>query len=81
MGPLNYIDLPFERSGIIPDSTYMNRTFGERRWGIGDLMSLGVGQGMVSVSPLQMAVATASLANGGYRVQPTLVSASQRAKW
>ncbi|TVQ02548.1 MAG: penicillin-binding protein 2 [Balneolaceae bacterium] len=75
MGPLNYIDLPFERSGIIPDSTYMNRTFGERRWGIGDLMSLGVGQGMVSVSPLQMAVATASLANGGYRVQPHIVSA------
>lgn len=75
MGPLNHIDLPFERSGIIPDSTYMNRTFGERRWGIGDLMSLGVGQGMVSVSPLQMAVATATLANGGYRVQPHLVSA------
>ncbi len=75
MGPLNHIDLPFERAGIIPDSTYMNRTFGERRWGIGDLMSLGVGQGMVSVSPLQMAVATASLANGGYRVQPHLVRA------
>lgn len=75
MGPLNNVDLPFERSGIVPDSTYMNRTFGERRWGIGDLMSLGVGQGMVSVSPLQMAVATASLANGGYRVQPHIVSA------
>jgi penicillin-binding protein 2 len=75
MGPVNNIDLPSERSGIIPDSTYMNRTFGERRWGIGDLMSLGVGQGMVSVSPLQMAVAVSSLANGGYRVQPHLVSA------
>ena len=75
MGPMNHVDLPFERAGIIPDSTYMNRTFGERRWGIGDLMSLGVGQGMVSVSPLQMAVATASLANGGYRVQPHLVRA------
>lgn len=75
MGPLNHIDLPFERTGIIPDSTYMNRTFGERRWGIGDLMSLGVGQGMVSVSPLQMAVATSVIANGGYRVQPHLVQA------
>ena len=75
MGPLNNIDLPFERTGIIPDSTYMNRTFGERRWSIGDLMSLGVGQGMVSVSPLQMAVAVSVLANGGYRVQPHLVSA------
>lgn len=75
MGPINQVDLPFERAGIVPDSTYMNNTFGERRWGLGDLISLGVGQGMVSVSPLQMAVATASLANGGYRVQPHIVSA------
>lgn len=73
IGPLNNIDLPSERSGIVPDSTYMNTTFGERRWGIGDLMSLGVGQGMVSASPLQMAVAVSSLANGGYRVQPHIV--------
>lgn len=75
MGPVNNIDLPFERTGIIPDSTYMNQRFGERTWGVGDLMSLGVGQGMVSVSPLQMAVAVASIANGGYRVQPHIVSA------
>lgn len=75
MGVQNNIDLPFERSGIIPDSTYMNQTFGEGNWGVGDLMSLGVGQGMVSVSPLQMAVATSVIANGGYKVQPHLVKA------
>lgn len=75
LGPITQVDLPFERAGIVPDSTYMNSTFGERRWGLGDLISLGVGQGMVSVSPLQMAVATASLANGGYRVQPHIVRA------
>lgn len=75
MGPLNNIDLPFERQGIIPDSSYMNRTFGDRYWGVGDLMSLGIGQGMVSVSPLQMAVATSVIANNGYRVQPHLVQA------
>lgn len=75
IGPLNNIDLPSERSGIVPDSTYMNSTFGERRWAIGDLMSLGVGQGMVSASPLQMAVATAALANGGYRIRPHIVQA------
>jgi penicillin-binding protein 2 len=73
MGRRNYVDLPFETDGIIPDSTYMNTNFGERRWGIGDLMSLGVGQGMVSVSPLQMAVATSVIANGGYRIQPHIV--------
>ncbi|MEX1063537.1 MAG: penicillin-binding protein 2 [Balneolaceae bacterium] len=73
IGRKNHIDLPFETSGIMPDSTYMNANFGERGWGVGDLMSLGVGQGMVSVSPLQMAVAVSSIANGGFRVQPHLV--------
>lgn len=73
MGPQNNIDLPFETRGIIPDTEYMNLNFGEGNWGIGDLMSLGVGQGMVSVSPLQMAVATSIIANGGYKVQPHLV--------
>jgi len=73
MGPSNNIDLPFETRGIMPNTDYMNRNFGERQWGVGDLMSLGVGQGMVSVSPLQMAVATSVIANGGYRVQPHLV--------
>lgn len=73
MGPRNNIDLPAETTGIIPDSTYMQRTFGDRYWGIGDLMSLGVGQGMVSVSPLQMAVAVSTLANRGKKIQPHIV--------
>lgn len=75
IGPKNNIDLPYEVSGIVPDSTYMNDRFGDRYWGVGDLMSLGIGQGMVSASPLQMAVAASSIANGGYRVQPHIVSA------
>jgi len=73
MGPRNNIDLPFETRGIIPSTDYMNLNFGEQYWGIGDLMSLGVGQGMVSVSPLQMAVAVSLIANGGYKVQPHIV--------
>ncbi len=83
IGPKNNIDLPYEVSGIVPDSTYMEENFGDRYWGIGDLMSLGIGQGMVSASPLQMAVAASSIANGGYRVQPHVVSAikDQRGKF
>lgn len=73
IGPRNNIDLPFEAAGIVPDSTYMNQLFGDRYWGVGDLMSLGIGQGMVSASPLQMAVAVSSIANGGYKVRPHLV--------
>ncbi|MDR8389773.1 penicillin-binding protein 2 [Aliifodinibius sp. S!AR15-10] len=73
VGRTNGIDLPYETSGVIPDSSYMNRAFGEGRWGIGDLINLGVGQGVISVSPLQMAVVAAGIANNGYRVQPHLV--------
>jgi penicillin-binding protein 2 len=77
IGPLNGIDLPSERSGIVPDSTYLNQTFGVRRWSIGDIINLGIGQGLVSASPLQMAVAVSSIANGGYRVQPHIVNRIQ----
>lgn len=77
IGPLNGIDLPSERTGIVPDSTYLNQTFGVRRWSIGDIINLGIGQGLVSASPLQMAVAVSSIANGGYRVQPHIVNRIQ----
>lgn len=73
LGERNNIDLPYESAGILPDSTYLNRVLGDGNWGIGDMLSLGVGQGFMSVSPLQMALVAAEIANGGYRVQPHIV--------
>ncbi len=74
LGELTHIDLPHERRGILPDSAYYNTHFGSsRNWGIGDLISVGVGQGTFSTSPLQMALVTSQLANGGYRVRPHIV--------
>lgn len=73
LGQQNNIDLPNETSGTLPDSTYLNRVLGEGNWNIGDQLSLGVGQGFLSVSPLQMALVAAQIANGGYYVQPHLV--------
>ncbi|MDX1617321.1 MAG: penicillin-binding protein 2, partial [Balneolaceae bacterium] len=73
LGQTNGIDLPHEVAGILPDSTYLNRVLGERQWGIGDLLNLGVGQGFISVSPLQMALVAAEIGNGGYRLQPHLL--------
>jgi len=71
LGQLTHIDLPHERRGILPDSSYYNTHFGSsQNWGIGDLISVGVGQGTFSSSPLQMALLTSQLANGGYRVRP-----------
>lgn len=79
MGRPNYIDLPYEASGIIPDSTYLmnyfQNVYKSSYWSVGDIISLGVGQGMVSVSPLQMAVAASTIANGGTWIQPHLVKA------
>jgi penicillin-binding protein 2 len=73
LGQVNQLDVPFESPGILPDSTQLDNIFGRRRWGLGDQISLGVGQGAMSVSPLQMALVTSEIANGGYWVQPHLV--------
>jgi penicillin-binding protein 2 len=74
LGNRTGIDLPNETRGLVPDSSYFDRVFGVNRWGIGDLINLGVGQGAMGASPLQMAVAASVIANGGYRVQPHIVS-------
>jgi penicillin-binding protein 2 len=73
LGQVNQLDIPFESPGILPDSTQLDNIFGRRRWGLGDQISLGVGQGAMSVSPMQMALITSEIANGGYWVQPHLV--------
>ncbi len=83
LGTLNHIDLPGEAAGIIPDSAYFNKRFGKNKWGIGDVINLGIGQGVVSVTPLQMAEVTSEISNGGYHVQPHIVRAIHESddKW
>jgi penicillin-binding protein 2 len=73
LGVPTQIDLPYATNGIVPDSAYLDRAFGENRWGLGDVLSMGIGQGLLSVSPLQVAQMTSAVANGGYRVQPHIV--------
>ncbi len=74
LGQHTHIDLPNERRGILPDSAYYNTHFGgPREWGTGDLISVGVGQGTFSSSPLQMAQMVSLIANDGYRVRPHIV--------
>lgn len=75
IGVSNSIDLPYASTGIVPDSSYMNRNFGANNWGVGDLLSMGIGQGLVSTSPLQVAKMTSTIANGGYKIQPHVVQA------
>jgi len=67
------VDLPYQANGILPDSAYFNRVIGENKWGIGDVLNLGIGQGHIATSPLQMALLTAEIANNGYRLQPHII--------
>lgn len=70
------IDLDNERSGVLP-STHWKRTAYKRpeqqRWYAGETISVGIGQGYNAFTPLQLAHATANLANNGIVMQPHLV--------
>ena len=66
------VDLQGEASGFIPDPAWKLRTFGEA-WGQGDSYNFGIGQGFVAVTPLQMAMVTAAIANGGSVLEPRVV--------
>ncbi len=72
-GKRTEIDLPYETTGILPDSSYYDRVFGANMWGPGDLINLGIGQGSFSVSPLQLASFTSLLATEGSMPKPRLV--------
>lgn len=79
LGVPNDIDLPSANRGILPDSAYLDQRFGKRKWGLGDVLNFGIGQGLVSASPLQIAQMTSSIVNGGYTIQPHLVYATEKA--
>jgi penicillin-binding protein 2 len=70
------IDLPGEADGLVPDSEWKERAIGEP-WYLGDTYTFGIGQGYLTVTPLQMAVMTAALANGGTLLAPRVVRGFQ----
>ncbi|MBR7779669.1 penicillin-binding protein 2 [Undibacterium rugosum] len=70
------IDLEHERSGLLPSTTWKRNAFkkpAQQRWVSGDTISLGIGQGQNTFTPLQMAHAMATLANNGIVMKPHLV--------
>lgn len=72
------IDLPEEATGFLPSKEWKERVKGEP-WYIGDTYHAAIGQGDVLVTPLQLAVAAATIANGGTVITPRLVDATLRA--
>jgi penicillin-binding protein 2 len=76
LGSPTGIDLPSELSGLIPTPEWRNELFEkdltDRPWSAGDNINLSVGQGDLQATPLQMAVAYASIANEGTVPRPHL---------
>jgi penicillin-binding protein 2 len=84
MTPLGFghktgIDIDGELPGLQPSSEWKWQRF-RQKWYAGDTISVGIGQGYWLTTPMQLAVATATLANGGTPVQPRLVRAVKDAR-
>ena len=75
-GQITGIDIPGEARGILPSPEWKRKTFkkaAQQKWFDGETISLGIGQGYNSFTILQLAHATATLANDGVVMKPHLV--------
>ena len=84
LGQITGIDLPTEKAGLIPSPDWKAQRFAgsvvDAQWFLGDTYNMSIGQGFVSVTPLQLALATAALGNGGTVWRPHLVEQVQNEK-
>jgi len=71
------VDLPAETDGLVPDPEWKERAIGDP-WYLGDTYTYGIGQGYLTTTPIQMAVLTAAIANGGDLLVPHVVRGSER---
>ena len=78
LGEKTGLDLSSDEGGLMPDPEWRRRFNARRpalqRWFPGNTLNMSIGQGDVLVTPLQMAVATAAIANGGTKWTPHLVT-------
>ena len=71
LGQTLKLDLPGERRGLMPTRDWKMATIGSP-WQKGETMLSGIGQGYLLATPLQLAVMTARIVNGGFAVTPRL---------
>jgi penicillin-binding protein 2 len=69
LGQKTGIDLPQEVSGVMPSEEWKIRNF-KQKWFAGETISVGIGQGAVAVTPIQLARAISGIASGGMLVRP-----------
>jgi penicillin-binding protein 2 len=76
LGAPTGVDLPAEASGLMPSPEWKLRVL-KTPWYAGETVSVAIGQGQVSVTPLQMARVAAFIANGGRLVRPHFARQSE----
>jgi penicillin-binding protein 2 len=79
-GQITGIDLRGEVRGVLPNQDWKRKTYKrpeQRKWYAGETISLGIGQGYNNFTMLQLAHATATLANGGVKHKPHVLLATQ----
>jgi penicillin-binding protein 2 len=79
LGRKTGIDLPQEKEGVVPSSKWKIRTYREK-WYAGETISVAIGQGALTVTPLQLAYAIGGLATGGIWMKPHLVRDNAQAE-
>jgi penicillin-binding protein 2 len=72
LGAETGIDIPGESEGLVPDPKWKEENVGGP-WTLGDTYHFGIGQGYVAATPLQIALVTAAVANGGNLLTPRVL--------
>ena len=76
LGQRTGIDLPQEASGVMPSEEWKIRNY-KQKWFAGETISVGIGQGAVAATPIQMARAIGAIASGGRLVRPHVTNPSE----
>jgi penicillin-binding protein 2 len=69
------LDLPAEGKGLLPTAALYDKKYGKGRWRSSTVISLGIGQGELDATPLQLANIEATIANRGFFYKPHLIKA------
>jgi penicillin-binding protein 2 len=70
------INLLNKKSGNIPNKEWKKKIFNDV-WVTGDTINVAIGQGFLTITPLELVVMVARIANGGYKVEPFIIANSQ----
>ena len=76
LGQKTGIDLPQEATGVMPSEEWKARNF-KQKWYAGETISVGIGQGAVAVTPIQLARAIGAIASGGTLVRPHVTNPAE----